>query len=201
MNAISDIQAGKGLTRALAEQARALRLNDIPEPIRQWARQCVLDYARLRDRRRVRRTGNDPAGGNAGAGRQRNRLRPRACRPVAGGIGGDRQRRGVACAGLRRREPGDAGTSLGRHPAGLAGAGRGTRLVRRRRADRVRCGIRTAMPYRQDHRARSLRWAGIPRDRHGRQFRRRRRVRASAAAWTRNNSPPRSASPEPRRPG
>lgn len=45
MNAISDIQAGKGLTRALAEQARGLRLTDIPEPIRQWARQCVLDYA------------------------------------------------------------------------------------------------------------------------------------------------------------
>ena len=44
MNAISDIQAGKGLTRALAEQARTLRLHDIPEPIRQWARQCVLDY-------------------------------------------------------------------------------------------------------------------------------------------------------------
>jgi 2-methylcitrate dehydratase PrpD len=44
MNAISDIQAGKGLTRALAEQARALRLNDIPETVRSWARQCVLDY-------------------------------------------------------------------------------------------------------------------------------------------------------------
>jgi 2-methylcitrate dehydratase PrpD len=44
MNAISDIQAGKGLTRALAEQARALRLSDIPETVRDWARQCVLDY-------------------------------------------------------------------------------------------------------------------------------------------------------------
>jgi 2-methylcitrate dehydratase PrpD len=44
MNAISDIQAGKGLTRALTEQARALRLQDIPETIRSWARQCVLDY-------------------------------------------------------------------------------------------------------------------------------------------------------------
>jgi 2-methylcitrate dehydratase PrpD len=43
MNAISDIQAGQGLTRALAEQARALRLEDIPETIRTWARQCVLD--------------------------------------------------------------------------------------------------------------------------------------------------------------
>src|SRR5450432_2815755 len=43
MNAISDIQAGRGLTRALAEQARALRLDDIPAPIRAWARQCVLD--------------------------------------------------------------------------------------------------------------------------------------------------------------
>jgi 2-methylcitrate dehydratase PrpD len=43
MNAISDIQSGKGLTRALAEQARALRLQDIPEPIQAWARQCVLD--------------------------------------------------------------------------------------------------------------------------------------------------------------
>ncbi|HEX4367312.1 MAG TPA: MmgE/PrpD family protein [Rhodopila sp.] len=44
MNAISDIQAGKGLTRALTEQARALRLQDIPETVRSWARQCVLDY-------------------------------------------------------------------------------------------------------------------------------------------------------------
>jgi 2-methylcitrate dehydratase PrpD len=44
MNAISDIQAGKGLTRILAEQARVLRLEDIPEPVREWARQCVLDY-------------------------------------------------------------------------------------------------------------------------------------------------------------
>jgi 2-methylcitrate dehydratase PrpD len=44
MNAISDIQAGKGLTRALAEQARALSLSDIPETVRSWARQCVLDY-------------------------------------------------------------------------------------------------------------------------------------------------------------
>ncbi|MEA2768002.1 MAG: hypothetical protein QOD93_964 [Acetobacteraceae bacterium] len=44
MNAISEIQASKGLTRALAEQARALRLADIPEGVRTWARQCVLDY-------------------------------------------------------------------------------------------------------------------------------------------------------------
>ena len=44
MNAINDIQAGRGLTRALAEQARGLRLQDIPETIRSWARQCVLDY-------------------------------------------------------------------------------------------------------------------------------------------------------------
>jgi 2-methylcitrate dehydratase PrpD len=44
MNAINDIQAGKGLTRALAEQARGLRLEAIPEVIRTWARQCILDY-------------------------------------------------------------------------------------------------------------------------------------------------------------
>jgi 2-methylcitrate dehydratase PrpD len=44
MNAISDVQAGKGLTRALAEQARGLTFADIPETIRDWARQCVLDY-------------------------------------------------------------------------------------------------------------------------------------------------------------
>ncbi len=43
MNAIADIQAGKGLTRALAEQARTLRLEDIPETVRSWARQCMLD--------------------------------------------------------------------------------------------------------------------------------------------------------------
>jgi len=44
MNAINDIQAGKGLTRALAEQARALRYEDVPESARAWARQCILDY-------------------------------------------------------------------------------------------------------------------------------------------------------------
>jgi 2-methylcitrate dehydratase PrpD len=44
MNAISDIQAGQGLTRALSEQARGLRLQDIPDTVRVWARQCVLDY-------------------------------------------------------------------------------------------------------------------------------------------------------------
>jgi 2-methylcitrate dehydratase PrpD len=44
MNAISDIQAGRGLTRALSEQARDLRLEDIPETVRAWALQCVLDY-------------------------------------------------------------------------------------------------------------------------------------------------------------
>ncbi len=44
MNAISDIKSGQGLTRRLAEQAMALRLEDIPAGIRGWARQCVLDY-------------------------------------------------------------------------------------------------------------------------------------------------------------
>ena len=43
MNAITDIHA-KGLTRALAEQARTLTLADIPDDIRAWARQCILDY-------------------------------------------------------------------------------------------------------------------------------------------------------------
>ncbi|MFL5284851.1 MAG: MmgE/PrpD family protein, partial [Rhodopila sp.] len=43
MNAINDIQAGKGLTHALADRARALRPADIPETVRTWARQCVLD--------------------------------------------------------------------------------------------------------------------------------------------------------------
>lgn len=44
MNAINDIQSGTGLTRALAEQARTLRLSGIPETTLIWARQCVLDY-------------------------------------------------------------------------------------------------------------------------------------------------------------
>jgi len=44
MNAISDIRSGEGLTRALAEQARTLRYQDIPETARLWARQCILDY-------------------------------------------------------------------------------------------------------------------------------------------------------------
>ena len=40
MNAI----ARMGLTRALAERARGLRFEDIPDTVRIWARQCVLDY-------------------------------------------------------------------------------------------------------------------------------------------------------------
>src|SRR3954453_20775542 len=43
MNAINAIQAGKGLTQALAEQARTLRFEDIPAEPRMWARQCILD--------------------------------------------------------------------------------------------------------------------------------------------------------------
>jgi hypothetical protein len=44
MNAITDIRTGQGLTAALAEQARGLRYQDIPETVREWARQAVLDY-------------------------------------------------------------------------------------------------------------------------------------------------------------
>ena len=43
MNAITDIQT-QGLTRTLATQAQALRHAGIPEDVRAWARQCVLDY-------------------------------------------------------------------------------------------------------------------------------------------------------------
>ena len=43
MNAMTDVQS-KGLTQALAEQARTLRFADIPDETREWARQCVLDY-------------------------------------------------------------------------------------------------------------------------------------------------------------
>lgn len=43
MNAITDVRSGQGLTLALAEQARRLRPGDIPETVRAWARQCVLD--------------------------------------------------------------------------------------------------------------------------------------------------------------
>jgi 2-methylcitrate dehydratase PrpD len=43
MNAITDVNA-QGLTRTLAEQARSLQYGDIPEDVRTWARQCVLDY-------------------------------------------------------------------------------------------------------------------------------------------------------------
>ena len=44
MDATNDVRSGLGLTRTLAEQARALRLSDVPETVRTWARQCVLDY-------------------------------------------------------------------------------------------------------------------------------------------------------------
>lgn len=39
------MNTGEGLTRALAEQARLLRVEDVPEAVLVWARQCVLDYA------------------------------------------------------------------------------------------------------------------------------------------------------------
>lgn len=41
---MTDNAPSQDLTRKLAEQARNLRLEDIPEDIRAWARQCVLDY-------------------------------------------------------------------------------------------------------------------------------------------------------------
>jgi 2-methylcitrate dehydratase PrpD len=44
MNAVTDIRTGEGLTRALSEQARTLRYEDLSETVRAWARQCVLDY-------------------------------------------------------------------------------------------------------------------------------------------------------------
>ena len=43
MNDMADIQS-QSLTRVLAEQARTLTYADIPEDVRAWARQCVLDY-------------------------------------------------------------------------------------------------------------------------------------------------------------
>jgi len=43
MNVITDI-ASQGLTRALAEQARALSYADLPDDVRMLGRQCVLDY-------------------------------------------------------------------------------------------------------------------------------------------------------------
>jgi len=43
MNAITDIHT-KSLTPTLAEQARTLTLADIPDNVRAWARQCILDY-------------------------------------------------------------------------------------------------------------------------------------------------------------
>ena len=43
MNAMTDLR-NHGLTRALANQARALTLAEIPEVTRAWARQCILDY-------------------------------------------------------------------------------------------------------------------------------------------------------------
>ena len=47
MNVITDITsqgASHGLTRALAEQARTLSYDDLPDDVRMLARQCVLDY-------------------------------------------------------------------------------------------------------------------------------------------------------------
>ncbi|HEY1932575.1 MAG TPA: MmgE/PrpD family protein [Acetobacteraceae bacterium] len=43
MNVMTDI-ASQGLTRVLAEHARTLTYADIPDDVRAWARQCVLDY-------------------------------------------------------------------------------------------------------------------------------------------------------------
>ena len=90
MNAISDIQAGKGVTQALAEQARALRFDDIPPAIQSWARQCVLDYlgcgiAGASDELvTILLAEMQEHGGNGGC------FRTGTCGPVAGGIGGNR---------------------------------------------------------------------------------------------------------------
>jgi len=43
MNVITDV-AAQGLTRALAEQARTLTHADLPDDVRELARQCLLDY-------------------------------------------------------------------------------------------------------------------------------------------------------------
>jgi 2-methylcitrate dehydratase PrpD len=43
MNVITDV-ASRGLTGALAEQARTLTYGDLPQEVRAIARQCVLDY-------------------------------------------------------------------------------------------------------------------------------------------------------------
>src|SRR5262245_7660001 len=43
MNVMTDIGA-QNLTRTLAEQARTLRYEDLPEDVRKLAQQCVLDY-------------------------------------------------------------------------------------------------------------------------------------------------------------
>jgi 2-methylcitrate dehydratase PrpD len=43
MNVMTDI-ASQGLTRALVAQAKALTYADIPDDVRAWVRQCVLDY-------------------------------------------------------------------------------------------------------------------------------------------------------------
>ena len=37
------------LTRILAERTCALEYRDLPEPVRELARQCVLDYLGVRD--------------------------------------------------------------------------------------------------------------------------------------------------------
>ena len=114
MNAITDIQS-KGLTRALAEQARTLTFADIPgrDPCmgtsvraglyRLWHSGCVgrADQDLVRGTQRARR----PA-----------RARPifGHVRAVAGRLGGADQWRGVTCARFRRRKFGDARSSVGR---------------------------------------------------------------------------------------
>ena len=132
MNVITDItsQGAQGLTRALAEQARTLSYADLPDDVRTLARQCVLDYVactlagatdELTDilLAEAQEQGGAPIATVIG---HPARL------PVTVGRAGEWRR--VACARLRRRQPGDDRPSVGGAAVGVAGAGRGARQFR-----------------------------------------------------------------------
>ena len=112
------------LTRVLAQRAAGLGWDDLPEPVRELARQCVLDCLGCT----VAGAG-DPLvgillgemaemGGAAQASIVGHRVRlPALAAALVNGASGARAR-------LRRCQHRDAGPSLGRGIAGIAGIGR-----------------------------------------------------------------------------
>src|SRR5881394_2697292 len=134
---ISDTTAATHLTRALAERASAVTYDSLPEPVRELARQCVLDYYGV-----ALAGADDPL-----ATILLDELTEAEGAPPCP-VGRAGQRRDRPRARLRRRQSGDAGPSLGRDPAGFDRARRRAPELRARGHRRLCRRIRDRLPHR-----------------------------------------------------